>query len=578
MSYQVIARKWRPQKFDQVIGQKGVTQTLRNALATGRIAQAFVFAGARGVGKTTTARILARALNCEKGPTPDPCGTCDMCVEIGEGRDLDVLEIDAATHTGVDNVREVIIDGLQIRPARDRYKIFIIDEVHQLSSSSFNALLKSMEEPPPHVVFMMATTELHRIPETILSRAQVFEFRTIGTRAIIEQLRRIADAEGVDITDEALALVARAAEGSMRDAQSALDQVLAFGTGRIDAPQVSEVLGLVERDLLMDLMEVVAREEAARVFDVAGRLVESGHDMRHVCRELARLIRDLMVLQIDPDRTADPDFAVEGDPERLRALAGVFSREDLLRAFDLVARLEQDIRFATQPRYHLEMALLRWVHLRKLVPIESLIQSLEGGAPLPRTAAPAAGTRSMSVTPGARPAGASAPSARPLRPSPPPSTSAVRPPASAGAPEPPAPTGPGGLLATDVSEAALARFRDAFATELKRTHPDGPFILAPAPRLDVTPDTIVFVYKERPKTLAGRFDRARGAIEEIASRVAGRRMTVRDVDEAPDPEPGAVQKQTEKDRLKAEVMNEPVVQALLDVFPADIRDVEELDK
>ena len=198
MSYQVLARKWRPQRFDEVVGQKGVTQTLRNAIATGRIAQAFVFAGARGVGKTTTARILARALNCEKGPTPDPCGVCDTCVEIAEGRDLDVLEIDAATHTGIDNVREVIIDGLQVRPARDRYKIFIIDEVHQLSNSSFNALLKSMEEPPPHVVFMMATTELHKIPETILSRAQVFELRTIGTRAIVDQLRRIADAEKVE--------------------------------------------------------------------------------------------------------------------------------------------------------------------------------------------------------------------------------------------------------------------------------------------------------------------------------------------------------------------------------------------
>ena len=391
MSYQVLARKWRPQRFDEVVGQKGVTQTLRNAIATGRIAQAFVFAGARGVGKTTTARILARALNCEKGPTPDPCGVCDTCVEIAEGRDLDVLEIDAATHTGIDNVREVIIDGLQVRPARDRYKIFIIDEVHQLSNSSFNALLKSMEEPPPHVVFMMATTELHKIPETILSRAQVFELRTIGTRAIVDQLRRIADAEKVNITDEAIALVARAAEGSMRDAQSALDQVMAFGGAEIDATTVSEVLGLVERDVLLDLLDVVADEDAARVFDVAGRLVESGHDLRHVCRELARLVRDLMVLQIDPARTEDPEFAIEGDGERLRAIASRFSREDLLRAFELVAKLEQDVKVAAQPRFHLEMALLRWVHLRKLVPLTALLDGLPGGGlPAPALAPPLA--------------------------------------------------------------------------------------------------------------------------------------------------------------------------------------------
>src|SRR5918912_467732 len=193
MSYLVIARKWRPQKFDDVVGQRAVTRTLRNALSSGRLAQAFVFAGPRGSGKTTTARILARALNCIKGPTPDPCGECDACVEIAQGRDIDVLEIDAASHTGIDNIREVVIAGLAIAPVRDRYKVFIIDEVHQLSTASFNALLKSIEEPPSHVVFMMATTELHKIPDTILSRAQVFEFRTISARAIAAQLRRIAD-------------------------------------------------------------------------------------------------------------------------------------------------------------------------------------------------------------------------------------------------------------------------------------------------------------------------------------------------------------------------------------------------
>src|SRR5207247_93576 len=218
MSYQVIARKWRPQRFDDVVGQHAVTRTLRNALASGRLAQAFVFAGPRGVGKTTTARILARALNCIKGPTPEPCGECDACVEIAEGRDIDVLEIDAATHTGIDNIREVIISGLSIRPARNRYKIFIIDEVHQLSAPSFNALLKSIEEPPPHVVFMMATTELEKIPETVLSRSQVYEFRTIGTKAIAGQLRLIVEQDQITVAAESLQLIARDCEGSMRAA------------------------------------------------------------------------------------------------------------------------------------------------------------------------------------------------------------------------------------------------------------------------------------------------------------------------------------------------------------------------
>src|SRR3954467_1167411 len=223
MSYQVIARKWRPQKFDDVVGQQAVTRTLKNALKSGRLAQAFVFAGPRGVGKTTTARILARALSCDKGPTADPCGTCDACVEIAQGRDMDVLEIDAATHTGIDNIREVIVNNLGIMPVRNRYKVYIIDEVHQLSTSSFNALLKSIEEPPPHVVFMMATTELDKIPDTVLSRAQVYEFRTISTKAIATQLRRIVDAESIQVSDESLQLIARDADGSMRDAQSKLD-------------------------------------------------------------------------------------------------------------------------------------------------------------------------------------------------------------------------------------------------------------------------------------------------------------------------------------------------------------------
>jgi len=583
VSYQVLARKWRPQRFDEVVGQKGVTQTLRNAIATGRIAHAYVFAGARGVGKTTTARILARALNCEKGPTPDPCGVCEPCVEISEGRDLDVLEIDAATHTGVDNVREVIIDGLQVRPARDRYKIFIIDEVHQLSTSSFNALLKSMEEPPPHVVFMMATTELHKIPETILSRAQVFELRTIGTRAIVDQLRRIADTEKVTITDEAIGLVARAAEGSMRDAQSALDQVMAFGGAEIDATTVSEVLGLVEREVLLDLLDIVASEDAPRVFDVAGRLVESGHDLRHVCRELARLVRDLMVLQIDPARTEDPEFAIEGDGERMRAIASRFSREDLLRAFELVAKLEQDVKVAAQPRFHLEMALLRWVHLRKLVPLTALLDGLPagGGLPAPAMASPLA---PRSALPPAAPS--------PARPPTPPRTS-FAPPAKAAAPAPSAPAAappapaktetsgppaPRDLLVDDVSEAALARFREAFLGEVKRSRgqADWGMVFLPARRVEVAVGSVTFVYESQPKLMATRFEALRPGLSELATSLAGRPMVVACRVEGGPAVAAPTAKQGEKDRLKAAAMAEPAVQKLLDVFPADIRDVEEV--
>ena len=338
-------------------------------------------------------------------------------------------------------MRDVIIESLGISPVRDRYKVFIIDEVHMLSTSSFNALLKSVEEPPPHVVFIMATTELHKIPLTITSRSQVYEFRTIGVKAITEQLRMIADADGIDIDPAALMLVARAGEGSMRDAESALEQVNAFAAERITIDTVALVLGLVGRDVLLDIVEAVATEDAARIFDLAGRIVESGQDLKLVVRELTRLVRDMLLLAIDPSRASDPEFAPEGDIERLSALTQRFSREDLLRAFDLLQKSEFDVRTASQPRYAMEMALLKWIHLRRLTPIEEVIAGLEspsrpgmplGPRPTSATGSTSAG-RAGSASPAAvrRPAQPAAPGPAVPRPS---ASVAVTAPQASGAP------------------------------------------------------------------------------------------------------------------------------------------------
>ena len=338
MTHIALARKWRPQRFEDVIGQRGTVETLKNAIETGRIAPSFIFSGPRGVGKTTTARILARALNCVNGPTASPCGTCDACVEIAEGRDVDVFEIDGATYTGVDAVREVIVEPLSIAPMRDRFKIFIIDEVHRLSKSAFDALLKSIEEPPSWVRFMMATTDLHSVPATIQSRSQVFELKALPFSAIRDQLKSVTAREKVEIDDASLALVARSAEGSMRDALSALDQVLAFTSDRVTVESVTTVLGLIGRDVQFDIADLVAREDVAAAFNVAGTVVESGFDLRIVCRELARLVRDMMVVKIDPARLSDPEIASETERDRLKELASRYSREDLMRAFDLLAK------------------------------------------------------------------------------------------------------------------------------------------------------------------------------------------------------------------------------------------------
>jgi len=389
MAYQVIARKWRPQTFDEVTGQEPITRTLRNAIEHQRLHHAYLFSGARGVGKTTSARLLAKALNCHKAsqPTPTPCRSddptqCPSCREITESRSIDVQEIDAASNTGVDNVREAIIASVGIAPARDRYKIFIIDEVHMLSGAAFNALLKTLEEPPPRVVFIMATTERHKVPETILSRCQQFEFRTIGTAKILDRLKLIAKSEDISIPDEALREIARSGEGSMRDAQSALDQVISFAGNTIRKEDVEMALGIAGADILTRIIDSIAANKPADAIAVVDDIVMRGHDLRNFCRDLLAHFRDLLVSKVSGNVELLESAVCE--PDELKRQAALFSEADLVRFFHSLSETETKLRAATQPRYQLEVGIVKLMELRGVESISEILRrldSLETGSP-----------------------------------------------------------------------------------------------------------------------------------------------------------------------------------------------------
>lgn len=395
MSYQVIARKWRPQKFEDVTGQEVLTRTLQNAIEHGRLHHAYLFSGARGVGKTTTARLVAKALNCHKSesPTATPCAVmdetaCASCREIAEGRSMDVMEIDAASNTGVDNVRDVIINSVAIAPARDRYKVFIIDEVHMLSPSAFNALLKTVEEPPPRVVFIMATTEEHKVPETIASRCQLFEFRTIATAKIADRLRLIADAEKISISDEAIREISRAGEGSMRDAQSAFDQVISFAGEKIKTEDVEKALGIAGADVLARVTSGIAENKPAEALAIVDDLVMRGHNLRNFCRDVLGHLRDLLVVKVSGDpKLLDSSSA---QAAALKQQASLFSESDLVRFFHSLAETEASLRDAANPRYQLEVGLVKLMEMRRLAPLGDLVERIAALEDALRTGKPPA--------------------------------------------------------------------------------------------------------------------------------------------------------------------------------------------
>ncbi len=375
MSYMVLARKWRPQQFDDLIGQEHVGQTLKNAITADRVHHAFLFTGARGVGKTSAARIFAKALNCVEGPTIAPCGVCPSCVEITASRGIDVFEIDGASNTGVDDIRE-LRENIRYLPANSRYKLFIIDEVHMLSINAFNALLKTLEEPPEHAKFIFATTEPHKIPVTILSRCQRFDFRKIALPKVAARLKTIAEAESIQISDLGLSMIARAGGGSMRDSQSTFDQVIAFCGEQVDDVHLQGLLGLVDQRLLVNLVEAIFDGDAGRGLGILQRVDEQGHSFRKFCQQLIDLVRSLLFITV----VDDPGDLLEVSSSELQELKQLAASSDLnrlQRTLTLLMQTESELAHSNYPRLSVEMALVKLANLPSGADVNSLIHKLD---------------------------------------------------------------------------------------------------------------------------------------------------------------------------------------------------------
>ncbi len=568
MSYLVLARKWRPQSFEDLVGQEHVSQTLANSIQSGRVHHAFLFTGARGVGKTSAARIFAKALNCETGITSQPCNECPSCVEITAGQGLDVFEIDGASNTGVDDIRE-LRENIRYLPSRSRYKIFIIDEVHMLSINAFNALLKTLEEPPGHAKFIFATTEPHKIPVTILSRCQRFDFRKIPLPKVTARLREIVDAEQIRISDRSLALVARRGEGSMRDSLSTMDQVIAFCGEAVADDDVQGLLGMVDRRLLLDSLEAVLERDSRRALEVVRRIDDMGHSFRQFGLELVELFRSVILCKVVEAPAEMLDVTAEELAELQRLAQGAVL-EDLQRHLTLLMRTEAELVNSSYPRLTMEMTLVRMTNLPPARDVATLVKKLEA---LEKRLAGTAGAPS---------------------PPPPPSFSPEPPPVPPSQAAPPAPERPEGNVGASPKKAeapAPKAVRGTGWQGLVET------VRAQRPSIASVLEHGSLLCQELPVVeigfASGSFNLERmkdsetqQALEEIAATFFGQKVTIKvsaidgAAGQAP---PSLIEEKRAKDsdrqkRLREDALAHPMVQAAVSIFGGEIKEVRPIDK
>jgi DNA polymerase III subunit gamma/tau len=578
MDYQVSARKYRPGIFDDVIGQPHVVQTLVNAITTKRIAQAYLFSGTRGVGKTTVARILAKALNCEQGPTGIPCGTCVNCTEIAQGHSVDVIEIDGASNTSVDDVRE-IRENVKFSPFKGTYRVYIIDEVHMLSNSAFNALLKTLEEPPSHVVFIFATTEIHKIPATILSRCQHYNFRRIAKTEIIARLRHVAEQDGLTIEDRSLAALARASEGSMRDGLSLLDQAVAFGGKSIAHADLEALLGAVPQELLRSLIRAITSQDSAAALRTLSHLVEGGHDLRAYCADVVENLRNLLVVSVTPSQ--EWSSLIEASADDLTQLAAdkaSLTPEHIQQLFGLFTQAEDALRFSAHPRFVLETAAVKATRLfrRETVGPEQPARTASSGPLQPAV------VRTEKAQPSTRPVSAPVPP----RSTAPPGTASAPGGAVTKATKPPSsepPTCANGAPATAAQPPQTITLDwEQVQEEVGRSFPNIAPFLEMGRLVTIEGNAVTIGFGKQATVARAMLEKADNiqALTSLWERMSGQpvRLRVVELTEADPPGPTMAQIRAAKEQEEKLVLFErakahPVVKQALEMFGAELADV-----
>ncbi len=595
MSYLVLARKWRPQVFEDLIGQEHVTRTLQNAIQLGRVAHAFLFAGARGVGKTSAARILAKCLNCQQGPAPAPCNECAPCTEITEGRSVDIFEIDGASNTGVDDVR-TLRENVKYLPSSARQKVYIIDEVHMLSKNAFNALLKTLEEPPPHITFIFATTEPHMIPATILSRCQRYDFKRIPLPLIMERIKRIAASEGVTLGDDAAVIIGRAAGGSMRDAESLFDQVISYCGEEIQAEAVRQILGVMDRRSLFDTTRAILAGEPERCLRIMEEIHEAGYDLKQFARELLAFFRDLAVIKVAPNTEGLVDLP-EAELAEAKEIAESCSDEEIQNLFTVFCRAEEEVLRSRHPRIILEMSMVKMARMTPLAPVGDLIERLmamerrvdtpeAAGRPVPRAPAPGPPpARSDSAGPASEPVESTAAPTPKESPTPKEPATSEEPPPPEGSPPAVGPQaqaapgeGTGGGAEEDLRRRLLARAKEESRPLVS--------VLELAEKFSLGDNELRVVFSQQIYIDMLQDDEEKCKLfRRICREVIDPNISIKIENSKPVPDRAAEAggkaaggKSPDERSIRLEALNSPIVQEALDIFEADVIEVRPIKK